>query len=309
MTVTAGFFYLFSAVTIASAFMVIASRNPVHSVLFLILAFVNAAGLFLLLGAEFLAMILVVVYVGAVAVLFLFVVMMLDVDFAELREGFLQYLPIGALIGVIFLIELVLVVGTWAIDPGLVRAPASAIPPADQVTNTAVARARALHPVLLLLPGRRPHPSRRDDRRHRADATRAARRQAPGHLAAGRAHAGDGGRDEEGAVPRRSEGRRMIGLNDYLTVAAILFTLGVFGIFLNRKNVIVILMSIELILLAVNINLVAFSTHLNDIVGQVFALLVLTVAAAEAAIGLAILVVFYRNRGSIAVEDVNMMKG
>jgi NADH-quinone oxidoreductase subunit K len=100
-----------------------------------------------------------------------------------------------------------------------------------------------------------------------------------------------------------------IGLTHYLTVAAILFTLGVFGIFLNRKNVIVILMSVELILLSVNINFVAFSTHLNDIAGQVFALLVLTVAAAEAAIGLAILVVFYRNRGSIAVEDVNMMKG
>ena len=101
----------------------------------------------------------------------------------------------------------------------------------------------------------------------------------------------------------------VVGLSHYLAVAAILFTLGVFGIFLNRKNVIVILMSVELILLAVNINLVAFSTHLNDITGQVFALLVLTVAAAEAAIGLAILVVFYRNRGSIAVEDVNMMKG
>jgi NADH-quinone oxidoreductase subunit K len=100
-----------------------------------------------------------------------------------------------------------------------------------------------------------------------------------------------------------------IGLSHYLTVAAILFTLGVLGIFLNRKNVIVILMSIELIMLAVNINLVAFSSHLNDVVGQVFALLVLTVAAAEAAIGLAILVAFYRNRGSIAVEDVNMMRG
>ena len=100
MTVNAAFFYLFATVTVASAFMVIASRNPVQSVLFLILAFVNAAGLFLLLGAEFLAMILVIVYVGAVAVLFLFVVMMLDVDFAELRQGFLQYLPIGALIGV-----------------------------------------------------------------------------------------------------------------------------------------------------------------------------------------------------------------
>jgi NADH-quinone oxidoreductase subunit K len=101
----------------------------------------------------------------------------------------------------------------------------------------------------------------------------------------------------------------MIGLGHYLTVAAVLFTLGVFGIFLNRKNVIVILMAVELILLAVNINLVAFSTHLNDITGQVFALLVLTVAAAEAAIGLAILVCFFRNRGSIAVEDVNMMMG
>jgi len=100
-----------------------------------------------------------------------------------------------------------------------------------------------------------------------------------------------------------------IGLTHYLTVAAVLFTLGVFGIFLNRKNVIVILMSIELILLAVNINLVAFSVFLNDIVGQVFALFILTVAAAEAAIGLAILVVFFRNRGTIAVEDINMMKG
>jgi NADH-quinone oxidoreductase subunit K len=100
-----------------------------------------------------------------------------------------------------------------------------------------------------------------------------------------------------------------VGLGHYLTVAAILFTLGVFGIFINRKNVIVILMSIELILLAVNINFVAFSTFSGDLVGQIFALLVLTVAAAEAAIGLAILVVFYRNRGSIAVEDINMMKG
>ncbi len=100
-----------------------------------------------------------------------------------------------------------------------------------------------------------------------------------------------------------------IELGHYLTVSAIVFTLGIFGIFLNRKNVIVILMSIELILLAVNINLVAFSTHLGDLVGQVFAMIVLTVAAAEAAIGLAILVVFFRNRGSISVDDINLMKG
>ena len=101
----------------------------------------------------------------------------------------------------------------------------------------------------------------------------------------------------------------VIGLTQYLTVAAILFTIGVLGIFLNRKNIIIILMSVELILLAVNINFVAFSTYLGDLVGQVFALFVLTVAAAEAAIGLAILVVYFRNRGTIAVEDVNLMKG
>ncbi|MGY8957093.1 MAG: NADH-quinone oxidoreductase subunit NuoK [Alphaproteobacteria bacterium] len=100
-----------------------------------------------------------------------------------------------------------------------------------------------------------------------------------------------------------------IGLSHYLTVGAILFTLGIFGIFLNRKNVIIILMSVELMLLAVNINFIAFSAHLNDLVGQIFAMFVLTVAAAEAAIGLAILVVYFRNRGSIAVEDINMMKG
>ena len=126
--IVALFFYLFSGVCIASALMVIASRNPVHSVLFLILAFVNAAGLFLLLGAEFLAMILVVVYVGAVAVLFLCVVMMLGVDFAELREGFLQYLPVGALIGIVLLAEILLVVGAWTIGGGTPRVAAAPIP-------------------------------------------------------------------------------------------------------------------------------------------------------------------------------------
>lgn len=122
MSVAAAFFYLFAFVLVASAFMVISSRNPVQSVLFLILAFVNAAGLFILIGAEFLALILVVVYVGAVAVLFLFVVMMLDVDFVELRQGFLQYLPVGVVVGLIFLAELVLVVGAWATGPGVASA-------------------------------------------------------------------------------------------------------------------------------------------------------------------------------------------
>jgi NADH-quinone oxidoreductase subunit J len=136
MIVAALFFYLFAGVCVASAVMVIASKNPVHSVLFLILAFVNAAGLFVLMGAEFLAMILVIVYVGAVAVLFLFVVMMLDVDFTELRQGFLNYVPIGGLIGVVFLVELVLVLGTWAIGPGVRKAIVDPIPPLTEVTNT-----------------------------------------------------------------------------------------------------------------------------------------------------------------------------
>ncbi|CAH1661839.1 NADH-quinone oxidoreductase subunit J [Hyphomicrobiales bacterium] len=141
MTGQAFFFYLFAGVCIASAFMVIASRNPVHAVLFLILAFVNAAGLFMLMGAEFLALILVVVYVGAVAVLFLFVVMMLDVDFAELREGFLSYMPIGALIGVIFLVELILVVGLFTVDPASVK-------PAVVATATDVSNIQAIGQVL-----------------------------------------------------------------------------------------------------------------------------------------------------------------
>jgi len=134
MILPALFFYLFASVLVASAVMVIVSRNPVHSVLFLILAFVNAAGLFVLMGAEFLAMILVVVYVGAVAVLFLFVIMMLDVDFAELREGFLEYLPIGLVIGGIFMVELLLVGGSWVINPGTAKAITAAIP--TNVPNT-----------------------------------------------------------------------------------------------------------------------------------------------------------------------------
>ena len=134
MMVPALFFYLFAAVCVASAVMVIVSRNPVHSVLFLILAFVNAAGLFVLMGAEFLGMVLVFVYVGAVAVLFLFVIMMLDVDFAEMREGFIEYLPVGIVIGGIFLFELLLTVGVWVINPGVAKSITAAIP--ANVSNT-----------------------------------------------------------------------------------------------------------------------------------------------------------------------------
>ena len=129
-------FYLFAATAIAAATMVVFARNPVHSVLFLILAFFNAAGLFVLMGAEFLAMILVVVYVGAVAVLFLFVVMMLDVNFVRLREGFMRYLPLGALIGLAFLAELVLIVIAWTISPKASTVAIAPTPSLTQLSNT-----------------------------------------------------------------------------------------------------------------------------------------------------------------------------
>ena len=128
------FFYLFAIFLVGAGFMVIAAKNPVHAVLFLIFAFFNAAGLFVLLGAEFLAMILIVVYVGAVLVLFLFVVMMLEVDFAELKAGFLTYLPVGATVGLLLLVELILIVGVWVTAPELSsQAPT---PPASEISNT-----------------------------------------------------------------------------------------------------------------------------------------------------------------------------
>ena len=205
-------------------------------------------------------------------------------------------------------------VGGWVINPGVTKSITAAIP--TNVSNTEalglVLYTKYIHyfqlagmvllvamigAIVLTL-------------RHKA------KRQAAGHQCAERADAGTCHERAQGGLGAGPAGRgrggvgaMTIGLGHYLSVGAILFTLGILGIFLNRKNIIVILMSIELILLAVNINLVAFSTFLGDIVGQVFALLVLTVAAAEAAIGLAVLVVYFRNRGSIAVEDVNLMKG
>jgi len=133
---TALIFYMFAGLAVASGVMVISSRNPVHSVLWLILAFFNAAGLFLLLGAEFLAMVLVVVYVGAVAVLFLFVVMMLDINVVELREGFLQYLPTGGLIGLVLLVELLAMFGGWAFAPDVEALVKSPTPSLDHASNT-----------------------------------------------------------------------------------------------------------------------------------------------------------------------------
>ena len=130
-------FYAFAAIAVAAAVMVVSARNPVHSVLFLILTFFTTAGLFVLIGAEFLAMVLVVVYVGAVAVLFMFVVMMLDINFVEMREGFLQYMPIGVLVGIILLVELLMVLGTASMSPEVMASGTEPIPDLTQRQNTA----------------------------------------------------------------------------------------------------------------------------------------------------------------------------
>ena len=146
--ISGAFFYLFALVLIAAAFMVITARNPVHAVLFLIVAFFNAAGLFILLGAEFLAMILVIVYVGAVAVLFLFVVMMLDVDFAELRAGFMKYMPVGALVGGVLMAELVFVLVSWALSPEVVAKKRAAVEAAAAKGGAAMTNTEALGHIL-----------------------------------------------------------------------------------------------------------------------------------------------------------------
>ena len=160
-------FYVFAAILIASAALVVSSKNPVHSVLFLILAFFNAAALFLLAGAEFLAMILVIVYVGAVAVLFLFVVMMLDVNFDQLREGLQRYAPVGAAVGAVLFLELMVTVGGWQFLPNATLQLSSATP--IGVANTTALGQGDLHRLRVPLPGGRADPAGRHDRRHRAD--------------------------------------------------------------------------------------------------------------------------------------------
>ena len=174
-------------ILLASAAMVVSARNPVHSVLFLILAFFNAAALFLIAGAEFLAMILVIVYVGAVAVLFLFVVMMLDVDFAELRSGFQRYLPVGAAVGAVLLIELALISAAGSSRPS---AAALRLSPAPADQQHRGARQRALYRLHLPVPGGRSGAAGRDDRRHRADLARPQDVAPSGHRRAERAHRG-----------------------------------------------------------------------------------------------------------------------
>jgi NADH-quinone oxidoreductase subunit J len=300
MSITEILFYAFSAVLVVAAVGVITARNPVHAVLFLVFAFFNSAVIWLLLEAEFLAIVLMLVYVGAVMVLFLFVVMMLDINVAQLREGFTRYAPLGTLIAALVVIEIGSVV--WVKQLGTAsRAAVTATAP-DYSNTRALGEllyTKYLYPfeiaaMLLLL------------------AIVAA------IVLTMRRRTGLKAQDIAGQVAVRARDRVRIGaagdsamipLSSVLMLGGLLFALSVAGIFLNRRNVILLLMCIELMLLAVNFNFVGFARHLGDLNGQVFVFFIMTVAAAESAIGLAILVVLFRERRNINTDQLDTMKG
>ena len=294
-------FYVFAAVLVLAALGVITSRNPVHAALFLVLAFVQSAALWLLLEAEFLAVVLILVYVGAVMVLFLFVVMMLDINVEEMREGFTRYVWIGAAVALGVIAEIWYVLAYRGEEQGFGAVPEPL--PADYSSATELGAVLYTEHIyafeiaaMILL----------DRRRDTADHA-----QAPGSKGSGRLGTGRGpqtrpspareGRGHQGLIA-------MVTVSHYLVLAGILFSLAVAGIFINRKNVILLLMCIELMLLAVNFNFIAFSRLWGDTLGQAFVFFILTVAASEAAIGLAILVVLFRNTRSINVEALAELK-
>ena len=320
MDTNTALFYVFSAVLLFAAFRVITARSPVYAALFLVLAFFSAACVWILLRAEFLAIALVLVYVGAVMVLFLFVVMMLDVDIDSLRVGFWKHFPVAALVGVIIALEMAVV-----LLPGfrLVDAPTAGAA-ALKLGNTKLLGIEVytnyLYPlqiaaVLLLvaiiaaisLTLRARKDSKHTDPSEQVKAKKADRVRIVSMKPRRRAARRRQRRGQAGGGSAMTLGH--ITLGHYLSLGAILFALSVIGIFLNRKNLIVLLMAIELMLLAVNLNFVAFSHYLGDMAGQVFVFFILTVAAAESAIGLAILVVLFRNRSTIAVDELDTLKG
>jgi len=328
MDVKTGFFYFFAAVLLFAAFRVITARNPVHAALYLVLAFFQAAAIWLLLKAEFLAISLVLVYVGAVMVLFLFVVMMLDINMDTLRQGFWKHFPLAGSVGALIALEMAAVLMGGFRTTEDTRPAGAAAQPVAQGAGQAAAQASNTKDLGILLYTQYLYPVQiaavlllvamvaaialtlreRKDSKHMdpGDQVRVKARDRVSGQA--RAHPRGGARN---ARCRRSPGEQgmTLTLGHYLSVGAILFALSVIGIFLNRRNLIVLLMAIELMLLAVNLNFVAFSHFLGDITGQVFVFFILTVAAAESAIGLAILVVLFRNRASINVEELDTLKG
>jgi NADH:ubiquinone oxidoreductase subunit K/NADH:ubiquinone oxidoreductase subunit 6 (subunit J) len=329
MEFTTVLFYIFALLLTVSGLKVITSRNPVASALFLVLAFFNAAAIWMLLQAEFLAILLVLVYVGAVMVLFLFVVMMLDINLDVLRRDFKRFVPMATIVGAIIVIETALIL--WH-GYGADRRHCGLVEHASD-------RQGDLYRLHLRVRSGRPRAAGRDHRGDRADHAPSEGQQTPAHFRPGggaqqgpRAHredeagnrAGPGNHGTGNGGSGRSNGRwlgpcgqslsapeekNMLTLAHYLVLGAILFAISIVGIFLNRRNVIIILMAIELMLLAVNTNFVAFSHYLGDVHGQIFVFFVLTVAAAEAAIGLAILVTLFRSLDTINVEDLDQLKG
>jgi len=284
-------FYSFATILIVASLGVIFARNPVHAVMFLVLAFFESAMLWLLIEAEFLAIVLVLVYVGAVMVLFLFVVMMLDINVERSEGGYTRYLPLGLVIAGLMVVELMQIIW-WRSSADIASGGFVATP--DGYSNTEAlgavlytehVYAFEIAAVILLLAIVRTQATKHC----RTGCSQGVRQNPPGQDGRG--------------------GTAMIALQHYLTLSAILFAMSIAGIFINRRNLIVLLMCIELMLLAVNFNFIAFSRYLGDETGQVFVFFILTVAAAEAAIGLAILVVLFRNRRSINVQELDSMKG
>ena len=320
MDIRTGFFYLFSAVLLFAAFRVITARNPVYAALYLVLAFFQAAAVWLLLRAEFLAITLVLVYVGAVMVLFLFVVMMLDINVDALRAGFWKHFPLAASVGALIALEMAAVLMAGFRLGEEPRAVPAVVQGGAQYSNTkelgTLLYTQYLYPleiaaVILLvaivaaiaLTLRKRKDSKAVDPAHQV---RVRAQRSP----AGREDGADHGRPRAGAgARRRGEQGMTLTLGHFLSLGAMLFALSVIGIFLNRRNLIVLLMAIELMLLAVNMNFVAFSYYLGDMHGQVFVFFILTVAAAESAIGLAILVLLFRNKSNINVDELNTLKG
>jgi NADH-quinone oxidoreductase subunit J len=315
MDITSIFFYTFSAVLLFAALKVITSRNPVHSALYLVLCFFQASAIWMLLQAEFLSISLILVYVGAVMVLFLFVVMMLDVNIEAMRKGLLVTFSFSC----VYRCGTRFGVGICAVGRLSTDTSPQSLPPCLMVnssTNTKalglVLYSEYLYPleiaaVILLVAIVAAIALTLRDRKaakHKTHLTKSVSKHPIGYnwskwpLYV-----------NPWLLHLRGESTMMVTLGHYLTLGAILFALSVMGIFLNRKNLIVLLMAIELMLLAVNINFVAFSHYLGDIHGQIFVFFYLTVAAAESAIGLAILVLVFRNRATVQVDELNALKG
>ena len=304
-------FWFFAAVLVVSALGVIMVKNPVHAAMLLVLCFFTSANIWLLIEAEFLAVVLVLVYVGAVMVLFLFVVMMLDINIEAMRARVTRYAVAGGVIAGIVVFEIVSVV--WTRSMGIDVTNGAQIE-ACRLQQYRRARQNALHGLRLSVRACGGAAAHRHCCGHLADYAQAPGTQVPGRGEAGRGTARGSRAHRQGASGKgggtASRGdEAMIPLNWLLTLSGVLFAISVAGMFINRKSLILLLMCVELLLLAVNFNFVAFSRYLDDINGQIFVFFVLTVAAAESAIGLAILVVLFRVRRTINVEDMNILKG